>query len=120
MAEAEMSSTIFPTLPGEVATLTAREFTFDFEGNNAPSLDEVCRRFGNDANRALVWMIRFRALKAWRARDETAHWLSAARIRHVCEVAARFELNDRWEFDADSFCHAVDTMANRKSRRELD
>ena len=54
-----MSSTVFPALPGDVAVLTAGEFAFDLEWNNAASLDEVCRRSGNDANRALVWFIRF-------------------------------------------------------------
>ena len=111
-----MSSTIFPTLPGDVAVLTTGEFAFDLEANNAPSLDEICQRFENDANRALVWLIRFRALRAWCARDGMAEWLSAARMPHICEVAARFELNDQWEFDVDSFCHAVDRIANRKSR----
>jgi hypothetical protein len=120
MTEAEMSSTRFPTVPGEVAVLTTGEFVFDLEGNNAPSLDEVCRRFANDANRALVWLIRYRALKAWCARDDISRWLSAARMPHVCEVAASFELNDQWEFDADAFCGAIDRIANRRSRRERD
>jgi hypothetical protein len=113
-----MSTTMFPTLPGDVAALTTREFAFDLEWNNAPSLDEVCRRFGNDANRALVWMIRFGALKAWCAREDIAQWLSAARMPHICEVAASFELNGQWEFDAAAFCLAVDRSANRGSRPE--
>ena len=113
-----MRRTIFPTLPGEVAVLTTSEFAFDLESDKMPSFDDVCRRCGNDANRALVWIIRFHALKAWRARDDTAPWLSAARMPHICEVAAGFELNDQWEFDADGFCHAIDTTASRMSRRE--
>jgi transposase InsO family protein len=112
-----MSSTIFPVLPREVAVLSTGEFAFDMEGGNAPSLDDVCRRFENDANRALVWLIRSRALKAWCAADGIAAWLTAARRPHIGEVAASFELNDRWEFDADRFCHAVDTIANRASRQ---
>ena len=112
-----MSSTIFPVLPRDVAVLTTGEFAFDVEGDNAPSLDDVCRRFENDGNRALVWLIRSRALKAWCAGDGIAAWLTAARMPHICEVAASFELNDRWEFDADCFCHAVDTIANRVSRQ---
>ena len=107
---------MFPTLPGEVAVLTTGEFAFDLELNNAPSLEEVCRRFGNDANRALVWVIRFRALKTWCARDDTAQWMSAARMRHICEVAAAFELNDLWEFDPPAFCQAVDEICNRCGR----
>lgn len=113
-----MSSTMFPTLPGDVAALTTGEFTFDLEWNNAPSFNEICRRFGNDGNRAGVWLIRFRALKAWCARDDSAHWLSAARMPHICEVAASFELNDQWEFDAHGFCRALDRISNRRSRRE--
>jgi hypothetical protein len=87
-----VSSTIFPVLPRDVAVLTAAEFAFDLEGDNAPSLDEVCRRFENDAHRALIWLIRSRALKAWCAADGIAAWLTAARRPHICEVAASFEL----------------------------
>jgi len=108
-----MSSTMFPTLPGEVAVLSTGEFAVGLELNNAPSLEEVCRRFGNDANRALVWFIRFRALKMWAARDGVAPWMTAARMPHICEVAASFDLNHQWEFDSDAFCLAVDTMCNR-------
>ena len=75
-----MSSTMFPTLPGEVAVLSTGEFAVGLELNNAPSLEGVCRRFGNDANRALVWLIRFRALKTWAARDGVAQWMTAARM----------------------------------------
>jgi hypothetical protein len=113
-----MSSTIFPILPGDVAVLTTSEFAFDIEWNDALSFDEVCRRFGNDVNKALVWLIRFRALKAWCARDGIEPSLSTARMPHICEVAARFDLNDQWEFDADTFCLAVDTIAKRRSGRE--
>ena len=111
-----MSGTIFPVLPRDVAVLTRGEFAFDFQAD-APSLDDVCRLFEDDANRALVWVIRSRALKAWCAGDGIAAWLTPARMPHVCEVAAGFELNERWEFDADCFCHAVDTIANRVSRQ---
>jgi len=108
-----MSGTIFPTLPSEVAVLSTGEFVFDLELNNAPSLEEICKRFGNDANRALVWFIRFRALKTFTARDGIAQWMTAARMPHICEVAARFGLNHQWEFDAEAFCLAVDAMCNR-------
>jgi hypothetical protein len=118
LAESEMSSTIFPTLPGDVAVLTTGEFRFDLEWNDALSFDEICRRFGNDVNRALVWLIRFRALKAWCARDGIALSFDAERMSHLCEAAARFELNDQWEFDADTFCLAVDTIATRRARRD--
>lgn len=109
-----MSHTMFPAVPGDVAALTTREFAFNLEWNNAPSFDEICRRFGNDVNRAVVWLIRFRALKAWCARDDVADWLNAARMPRICEVAARFELNEQWEFDADTFCVAVDMIGNRR------
>ncbi len=83
-----MSSTIFPILPREVAVLTTGEFAYDLESNNAPSLDVVCERFGNDANRALVCSIRFRALKTWCAREDSGQRMSAARMLHICAVAA--------------------------------
>jgi hypothetical protein len=108
-----MSGTIFPTLPREVAVLSTGEFAFDVELNNAPSLEEICRRFGNDANRALVCFIRFRALKTWAARDGIARWMTAARMLHICEVAASFSLNHQWEFDPEAFCLAVDAMCDR-------
>ena len=111
-----MNRTTFPTSPCEVAVLTADEFAFDLEWKQTPSLDEICRRFGNDTNRALVWWIRFRALKAWCARDDIAGWLSVARMPHIFEVAAGLDLNDQWEFDADAFCLAVDVIANRRIR----
>jgi hypothetical protein len=115
-----MNSTIFPAQPVDVAALTAREFGFDLGCNNAPSLDEACRRFGSDANRALVWLIRFRALKTWCALDGMAQWLNAGSRtpRDICEVAASFELNDQWEFDAPSFCLAVDMAVGRRARLE--
>jgi hypothetical protein len=118
LADGEMNSTTFPTLPGDVAVLTPSELAFDLEWNSVPSLDEVCRRFGNDVNRALVWLIRVRALKAWCARDRSAEWLSPRRMPHVCEVAARFELNDECEFDADAFRLAVEMIADQRSQRE--
>lgn len=113
-----MSTTVFPITPVEVAPLTPSEFAFDIAAAHTPSLDEVCRRFGDDANRALVWLIRFRALKAWSALDGIAQWLSAARAAHVCEVAASLELNERWEFDRDAFCRAVDAIANGRFTNE--
>ena len=113
-----MHNTLFPTRPVDVVALTTAEFTCDLEMNNAPSLEEVCRRFGNDANRALVWWIRFRALRAWCAAEDVTKWLTAgsATPRDICEVAASFELNDRWEFDADTFCVAVERMVSQRSR----
>ena len=109
-----MTSTIFPTRPAEVAVLTASEFALDLEWKVPPSLDEVCRRFDNDANRAFVWFIRFRALQTWWAREDSAQWTTAARAAYVWETAASFELNSEWEFDAAPFCLAVDALCNRR------
>lgn len=56
-----MNHTAFPATPGDVATLTVQEFTFDLDEldvNQMPSMERVCRTF-LDANRALVWWIRF-------------------------------------------------------------
>lgn len=113
-----MSDTAFPARPVDVVALTTSEFTVDLEWSNAPSLDEVCRRFGADANRAVVWLIRFRALQAWCTRDGMTQWLgSGGRTpRDICEAAAGFRLNDRWEFDAEAFCRAIDIIAARTGR----
>jgi hypothetical protein len=40
------------------------EFTCELDLKEAVSLDALCRRFVDDANRAIVWAIRFRALTA--------------------------------------------------------
>ncbi len=37
--------TPFPATPGDVAALTIEEFAVELDVNNAPSLDDVCRRF---------------------------------------------------------------------------
>jgi hypothetical protein len=114
-----MSRTCFPTSPMEVDELTALEFTYDLEWTHSPSFDDVCCRFGNDVNRAVAWLIRFRALQAWWARDGMAQWLNdaAGTPRDICEVAARLELNDLWEFDAEAFCAAVDLVVAERSPR---
>jgi hypothetical protein len=60
-------------------------------------------------------MIRFRALKAWCAREDVVNSpnTGSRTVRDICEVAASFQLNDRWEFDADAFCAAVDVVQQR-------
>jgi hypothetical protein len=73
-----MTSTPFSARPGDVVALTVPEFTCDLDLNAAPSIDLVCERFLDDANRALVWLIRFKALKAWCTRAETNAWLISA------------------------------------------
>jgi hypothetical protein len=113
-----MDSTAFPARPIDVVPLTTLEFTFDLDISVGPSLDLVCARFGDDANRALVWLIRCRALREWCARDEIADWLNdgSRTSRDVCEVAARFALNEQWQFDSASFCRAVDVVVSERSR----
>jgi hypothetical protein len=83
--------------------------------NTMASIDFACQRFLDDANRALVWVIRFRALSAWRLRRDTAAWLtsSPAHNQHACAVAASFQLNGDWEFDAEAFRSAVESVISR-------
>jgi hypothetical protein len=96
-----------------VVPLTVLEFALDLDLNAAVSLDSVCQRFLEDANRALVWLIRFRALTAWCERADMAPWLRSERshAQHACEVAASFELNDDWKFDVERFRSAVESVA---------
>ena len=108
-----MHRTKFPARPSDVAALTVSEFASGVDVNQSLSLDAVCERFVDDTNRALVWLIRFRALTAWRERGEIHDWLHAepAHLRCACEVAASFHLNDNWEFDAEPFRSAVESAA---------
>jgi hypothetical protein len=94
-----------------VATLTVAERASVLELTQAVSLDAICHRFIGDANRALVWLIRFRALTAWCERADIADWLHAEPgfAGHACAVAAGFELNDQWEFDTERFRVAVES-----------
>jgi hypothetical protein len=115
-----MIDTTFPTTPGDVTALTVQEFTFDldeFDGHRAPSMERVCRRFIDDTNRALVWWIRFEALKAWWAKPELIGGRSSESwsLRDACEIAASFPLNDLWQFDAMDFGRALDGMALRRT-----
>lgn len=116
----QMNSTPFPARPSDVVALSVQEFTFELALSDTPALDLVCSRFVDDVNRALVWLIRFRALKAWCARPDMLTWMSAGSKTSgdLCEMAASFELNDRWEFDADDFRSAIEWMiAQRRLRR---
>jgi hypothetical protein len=112
-----MSRTIFPATPGDVAELTVQEFTFVLEMNRDPSIDAVCATFADDLNRAVVWLIRFRALNALCARPDVAEWRrgGASTSRDICEVAAVFALDDQWEFDPRRFCAAVDLVVGQRS-----
>jgi hypothetical protein len=111
-----MHSTPFPARPHEVVALTVQEFTCDLDLTAAPSIDRVCSRFLDDANRALVWLIRFRALKAWCTRADMNAWLisGTGHSQQACAVAASFTLNGEWEFDAEDFRSAVESTVSRR------
>jgi hypothetical protein len=113
--------TAFPVRPEDVAKLSLQEFTCDLDdldGNRVPSMERICRAFVDDANRAVVWWIRFAALKNWCARPDVMARLAAdARtLRDACEVAASFPLNCHWEFDPAHFDSAIDTATARRVR----
>jgi hypothetical protein len=113
--------TVFPATPGDVAALTVQEFTVDLDeldGNRAPSIDRVCRSFTDDANRALVWWIRFEALKAWCDRTDVIARLNSGSVtlRDACDVAASFPLNHHWEFEPDDFCSATEAVTVRRAQ----
>jgi hypothetical protein len=111
--------TAFPARPCDVVALSIEEFLFDLEMAHAPSIETVCRAFSNDANRALVWLIRWRALNTLCARSDVVEWRRAGSLtsRDMCEVAAAFDLNDGWEFDHDRFCDAVHQLVDRRASR---
>jgi hypothetical protein len=104
-----VSTTPFPGKPVDVGPLTAREFMFVFDLTKAPSLDEICAQFPGDSNRAIVWLIRFRALKSLTDDVAINKWLArrAGWAQDACAVAATLALNEQWEFDRGSFCSAV-------------
>jgi hypothetical protein len=117
----DAAETPFPVTPADVAVLTVQEFTFDldeFEGHGIPSMERICRTFMDDANRAVVWWIRFGALQTWRTNhDVIARSMSDSGVlRDAREVAASFPLNPLWEFDATAFGRALDGMALRRAR----
>jgi hypothetical protein len=107
-----MRRTPFPTSPRDAVGLSVSEFTCELDLHGSVSLDAVCRRFPEDTNRAVVWFIRFRALTAWCERIDVAHWLRSepSHVHHACELAASFDLNDAWEFDAERFRSAVESI----------
>ena len=104
--------TPFPATAREVVALTVAEFTCELELNASCSFDRACARFCEDANLAVVWLIRFRALTAWCDRADISAWLQVhpASLRDACEIAASFALNDEWEFDAEPFRSAVQSV----------
>jgi hypothetical protein len=60
----------------------------------------------------VVWFIRFRALTTWCERMDVAQWLRSepSHAHHACELAASFDLNDAWGFDAERFRSAVESV----------
>jgi hypothetical protein len=106
--------TPFPSRASEVVALTVPEFGYGLDLNAAGAFEGVCQHFLEDANRALVWFIRFRALSSWCEKADMAAWLQVnpAYSRHAREVAASFTLNDDWEFDAEPFRSAVESVAD--------
>jgi len=104
--------TPFPAKANEVVALTVAEFTCELDLNATRSFERVGQRFLEDANRALVWFIRFRALTAWCEKADMA-WLEAdpSHLQRACELAASFGLNDDWQFDAEPFRSAVESVA---------
>jgi hypothetical protein len=107
-----MPMTPFPATPSDVVPLTVPEFTTDLDLCASVSIDAICRRFVDDANRALVWIIRFRALTSWCGRADMSVWLTTGGLheQHACEMAASFDLNSEWEFEAEPFRSAVASM----------
>jgi hypothetical protein len=115
-----MRETPFPATPSDVVALTVPEFTSALDLSGPVSLDSVCQRFVDDTNRALVWFIRFRALTAWFERADMGSWLQSEPShaqQHASQLAAGFELNDDWEFDADRFRSAIESAAASDRRR---
>ena len=112
-----MRTTPFPARPCDVVALTVLEFACALDLDSAASLNVGCQRFLDDANRGLVWLIRFRALMAWCERADMAVWLTsgASHARHACEVAASFRLNDDWQFDAEAFRSAVESIGSKNA-----
>lgn len=108
-----MGRTPFPAHPSDVVALTVPEFTCELDLSGCVSLDAACRRFVDDTDRALVWLIRFHALTAWCERTDVGLWLQSepSHAQHACQLAASFELNDDWGFDADAFRSAVASVA---------
>ena len=114
-----LALTAFPATPRDVAVLSIQEFTSDLDDlhkSQVPSLDRICRTFTDDANRALVWWIRFGALQAWCARTDAMAQLNsgAVTLRDACELAASFPLNHNWEFEPNDFCSAIAAVTVRR------
>ena len=108
--------TPFPARPFDVIALTPQEFTRPLALTDSPTLDDVCGRFPDDANRAFVWLLRFRALKALTEDAAVRAWLAGddCATRNAYDVASRLELNDCWGFDLAAFQRAVQALAAKR------
>jgi len=114
-----VNQTAFPATPQDVVTLTMDEFACDLDEadwHRVPSMDRVCRVFVDDANRALVWWIRFGAFRSWCATVDVVESSTSDSwtLRDAWEVAASFPLNHLWEFDPRAFASAVETVAVKR------
>jgi hypothetical protein len=111
-----VKTTPFPIRPVDVVPLSSLEFTFAASLTDCPSLDDVCGHFPDDANRALVCLLRFRALKTLIDDSDMVAWLDGGprSTRDAFDVAARLTLNERWEFDRVAFCSAVQALAAKR------
>ena len=113
--------TPFPLKPSDVPALSVQEFTFGCDFDYSPPFADICSRFATDANRAVVWLVRFRALQALKRDGRMLSWIRSQPERRqgtlvdgVFEAAATQPLNESWEFDTYEFCTAVETLAMRR------
>jgi hypothetical protein len=119
--DSNTSMTPFPATPRDVVPLTVQEFTFRLDLDHSPSFEEVCQRFSEDSNRAVVWLLRFRALQRLRNDNRMIVYVEKPvdsgedlLFSSVFEIAATQALNSRWEFDSHTFFTAVATLATRR------
>lgn len=90
------------------------------EGPGTRLFVAVCEHFGDDANRAAVWLLRFWAMQVLENDPRMEAWIdSCVEPRGVADVyegvfeaAASQPLNGCWEFDADAFFAAVEALHN--------
>ena len=111
--------TELPLAPQDVVPLAVQEFTFALDLDKGPDFADLCARFRNDTNRAVVWLLRFRALQTLRddvrltrSPDATGSADGVSFLRDAFEVAASQPLNDEWEFDRLAFFAAVNALSN--------
>lgn len=111
--------TELPLVPRDVVPLAVDEFTFVFDLESGPDFADLCSRFRDDTNRAVVWLLRFKALQTLRGDLRLARSAHATGstdggsfVRGAFEVAATQPLNEAWEFDRPAFFAAVNALSN--------